>query len=150
MLPAAASFHAGASLPSPSSFLLSSYAQKRHIEYDIWRSHVPEIPSKSPRTPAREWRQSGNARSRVRTAKRDKRVRMRTTDGTAEPYPGRVVAGATRWRQLGGGVGYSRKVTRRNTHPQSAQSSLYSLSCVCRRMPAGAPSSDLMGCADKL
>lgn len=50
--PASANFHAGASFPAPSSFLLSSYAQKRHIEYDIWRIHVPVMPSKSPLMPA--------------------------------------------------------------------------------------------------
>ena len=71
MLPASASFHAGDLLsvrarsqclpsttqravrvPAPIIFLLSSYAQKRQIEYVICRSHVPEMPSKRPRTPA--------------------------------------------------------------------------------------------------
>jgi hypothetical protein len=53
ILPAAASFQAGASFPAPRNFLLSSYAQKRHIEYDICLSHVPEMPSNIPRMPGR-------------------------------------------------------------------------------------------------
>ena len=37
---------------APMSFLLSSYAQNRQMEYVICLSHVPEIPSNNPRTPA--------------------------------------------------------------------------------------------------
>ena len=54
MLPAASAtnFQAGASFPGPNHLLLSSYAQNRHMEYDIWRNQVPEIPSNNPPTPA--------------------------------------------------------------------------------------------------